>query len=153
MSNLFIFYKKNKTDKRVIIFAQSYIEAKETLFALNSYADIEYDLNEYRLQEVDTEKLYEELNLEDYEGYPYILTEDNYKHISDYVVNKSFSQLHNTKVLTQKRAEFLCGDSNKFPSTQEFIEGLKNNAEHKESIRNEISSMFNKLLNLLKFFV
>lgn len=146
MSNLFIFYKKNKTDKRVIIFAQSYIEAKETLFALNNYADIEYDLNEYRLQIVDTDKLYEELHLKDYEGYPYILTEENYNHLVNYIENKTFSNIHNTQILTKKRAEWWSGsDKNNFPSTQEFIEVLKNNAEHKEALRNEICSMFKNI--------
>ena len=146
MSNLFIFYKKNITNSRIIIFAQSYIEAKETLFALNNYADIEYNLNEYRLQMVDTDKLYEELHLKDYEGYPYILTEENYERLSKYIENKTFSQLHNTQILTKKRAEFLSGgEENKFQSTQEFIETLKNNAEHKESLRNEILSMFKNI--------
>ena len=62
MSTLYIFYKKNKANERTVIFANSYLEAKETLFILNKHADIVYDLDKCRYQHIDTEKLYGELH-------------------------------------------------------------------------------------------
>lgn len=149
MSTLYIFYKKNKFNERVIIYANSYLEAKETLFALNNYADLVYDINEYRYQHVDTVALYNELKLNDtYEGYPYILTEENYKNIEKSIEDKTFSNIHNTKVLTKGMADHLYADDKKCNSLytlEEFKRSMQQMSESKEKQRNEINSMIDHI--------
>lgn len=145
MSTLYIFYKKDKFDERVIIYANSYLEAKEALFALNNYADLVYDINEYRYQHVDTVALYNELKLNDtYEGYPYILTEENYKNIEKSIGDKTFSNVHNTHVLTKGMADHMCVDDktcNSLYTLEEFKRSMQQMSESKEKQRNEINSM------------
>ena len=153
MSTLYIFYKKNKTNERAIIYANSYLEAKETLFALNNYADIVYDLNEYRYQHVDTEKLYAELHLDDnYEGYPYILTEENYKNLENYIKDKQFSCMHNTHILTKKLANELSGEESsnkyvKYPlySLTEFKNLLWTASDNNKNKKKAISDMIDHI--------
>ena len=146
MSTLYIFYKKDKFNERVIIYANSYLEAKEALFALNNYADLVYDINEYKYQHVDTVALYNELKLNDtYEGYPYILTEENYKNIEDSIEDKTFSNIHNTKVLTKEIADHLHADDKncRYPiySLDEFKRSLQQMQDNREKQKNGISNM------------
>ena len=149
MSTLYIFYKKDKFNERVIIYANSYLEAKEALFALNSYADLVYDINEYKYQHVDTVALYNELKLNDtYEGYPYILTEENYKNIEKSIEDKTFSNMHNTHVLTKGMANHMGADDNKCNSLytlEEFKRSMQQMTENKEKQRNEIDSMIDHI--------
>jgi len=149
MSTLYIFYKKDKFNERVIIYANSYLEAKEALFALNNYADLVYDINEYRYQHVDTVALYNELKLNDtYEGYPYILTEENYKNLEKSIEDKTFSNMHNTHVLTKGMADRMGIDDKKCNSLytlDEFKRSMQQMAESKEKQRNEIDSMIDHI--------
>jgi len=148
MSTLYIFYKKNKFNERVIIYANSYLEAKETLFALNNYADLVYDINEYRFQHVDTVALYNELKLNDtYEGYPYILTEENYKNLEKSIEDKTFSNIHNTKVLTKEIADSLTNKNSNYSmyTLEEFKRSMQQMSESKEKQRNEINSMIDHI--------
>ena len=146
MSTLYIFYKKDKFNERVIIYANSYLEAKEALFALNNYADLVYDINEYKYQHVDTVALYNELKLNDtYEGYPYILTEENYKNLEKSIEDKTFSNIHNTKVLTKEIADHLHADDKncRYPiySLDEFKRSLQQMQDNREKQKNGISNM------------
>jgi hypothetical protein len=145
MSALYIFYKKDKTNERVIIYADSYMEAKDALFALNNYADLVYDLNEYKLQHVNIAKLFNELHLDEtYDGYPYILTEENYKNLEDAIEDKLFSNIHNTHVLTKGLAEKMkVDDINKFPfySLDEFKRSLQQMQDNRDKLKNEIDNM------------
>lgn len=151
MSTLYIFYKKDKFNERVIIYANSYLEAKEALFALNNYADLIYDLNEFKCQHVNEEKMYEELKLnEEYEGYPYILTEENYKNIENSIIDKTYSNIHNTHLLTKKYANNLgmCDNSsnnNPLYTTEEFVSLLKEHSEEKKKTLNSIESMIKNI--------
>ena len=149
MSTLYIFYKKDKFNERVIIYANSYLEAKEALFALNNYADLVYDINEYRYQHVDTVALYNELKLNDtYEGYPYILTEENYKNIEKSIEDKTFSNMHNTHVLTKGMADHMGIDDKKCNSLytlDEFKRSMQQMTENKEKQRNMIDDMINHI--------
>ena len=149
MSTLYIFYKKDKFNERVIIYANSYLEAKETLFALNNYADLVYDINEYKYQHVDTSALYNELKLNDtYEGYPYILTEENYKNIEKSIEDKTFSNMHNTHVLTKGMADRMGiydKKCNSLYTLDEFKRSMQQMTENKEKQRNEIESMFDHI--------
>lgn len=149
MSTLYIFYKKDKFNERVIIYANSYLEAKEALFALNSYADLVYDINEYKYQHVDTVALYNELKLNDtYEGYPYILTEENYKNIEKSIEDKTFSNMHNTHVLTKGMADRIGIDDKKCNSLytlDEFKRSMQQMTENKEKQRNMIDDMINHI--------
>ncbi len=147
MSKLYIFYKKYKTNERVIIYADSYMEAKDTLFALNNYADLIYDLSEYKLQHVNTEKLFKELHLnETYDGYPYILTEENYKNLEDAIEDRLFSNIYNTHVLTKRISsnmnDKICNSCNSLYTLDEFKRSMQQMTENKEKQRNEIESMF-----------
>lgn len=149
MSTLYIFYKKDKFNERVIIYANSYLEAKEALFALNNYADLVYNINEYRYQHVDTVALYNELKLNDtYEGYPYILTEENYKNLEKSIEDKTFSNIHNTHVLTKGMADRMGVDDKKCNSLytlEEFKRSMLQMTESKEKQRNEIDSMIDHI--------
>lgn len=145
MNTLYIFYKKNKTNERIIIYADSYMEAKDTLFALNNYADLVYDLNEYKLQHVNIEKLFKELHLDEtYDGYPYILTEENYKNLEDAIEDKSFSNIHNTHVLTKKIAGNMNKDNkicNSLYTLDEFKRSLQQMQDNRERQKNGINNM------------
>ena len=145
MSKLYIFYKKYKTNERVIIYADSYMEAKDTLFALNNYADLIYDLNEYKLQHVNTEKLFKELHLDEtYDGYPYILTEENYKNLEDAIIDKLFSNIHNAHVLTKKISGNMNEDNkicNSLYTLDEFKRSLQQMQDNRERQKNGISNM------------
>ncbi len=152
MGMLYIFFKKNKTNERIIIYAYSYTEAKEALFALNSYANMIYDINEYRAQSVDTAKVEEELNItKEYSGYPYILSEADYEKIEPYIIDKQYSYMHNAHVLTKKMTDpfgINCVNGEKCNSLytlDEFKHSMQQMVENKEKQRNEIESMFDHI--------
>ena len=54
---IFIF-RHYDSQKRIIIYAESYLEAKEALFEFNPYADKTYNILEYKKYEVDKHGLY-----------------------------------------------------------------------------------------------
>ena len=72
---IYIFYKYEKNE-RIIIFALSYIEAKEALYSLNSYADHIYNLTEYKMYDIDMQKYCDILGIDvnDYD-FPKIISE------------------------------------------------------------------------------
>ena len=62
------------SQKRIIIYAESYLEAKEALFEFNPWADKTYNILEYKKYEVDKLKYGEILNLDiEMLSYPRIL--------------------------------------------------------------------------------
>ena len=144
-SKLFIFYKILNTKNRIIICAESYIEAKMLLFDLNSYADHIYNLIEYQLQYVYTENLLEICNIDPYySGIPIIITESQYKQMEKYIINKLQSQLQHNKVLTKQYFNSLTKEIKpNVYSTNEFINLLKSNADIHIKQKKEIKSMLN----------
>lgn len=147
LSKLFIFYKKlnkNQND-RVIIYADTYIEAKELLFAYNAYADQIYNLTEYKLQHVLTDKLFEICKIdEEFIGYPFIVAEYQYMKLEPYINDKQFSDIQHTKVLTKNLCDVLSPEikTNTY-STGEFVNLLQEKTDLNIKYKKEIKSMLN----------
>ena len=106
---IYIFYKYNCND-RIIIFALSYIEAKEALFSINSYADHIYSLTEYKMYDIIIEKYCNILGIDDHFCYfPKILTENDFSKLleGNAIIDKQYKDIHNTKILTKQILENL----------------------------------------------
>ena len=75
-SELFIFYKY-ENDNRIIVYASSYLEAKYAVLQFYTFGEKIFNLNDYLLQKVPTDKLFEILDIEKdiYTGYQFILSE------------------------------------------------------------------------------
>ena len=134
---IFIF-RHYDSQKRIIIYAESYLEAKEALFEFNPYADKTYNILEYKKYEVDKLKYGEILNLDiEMLSYPRILSEKEFETICsspEHIINdKAFNDIHNTKVLTKSFA----GEDTALMSTSEFVNALKENADHKQVIKKQ----------------
>jgi len=144
-SKLFIFYKTLNTKDRIIVYAESYMEAKTLLFNLNSYADQIYNLIEYQLQYVYTENLLEICNIDPYySGIPIVVSESQYEQMKKYIINKQQSQVQHTKVLTKQYCDNLTEEVKpNVYSTGEFINLLKLNADIHIKQKKEIQSMLN----------
>jgi len=108
ITHLFCFYKKNITNKRIIITAHTYFEAIDLLIELNIKANEIYDLNEYLKYDIDKEILYKICNIEkDYEGYPYFISEELFSKLKNYILNYTFANMHNTKALRCKTNKYV----------------------------------------------
>lgn len=146
ISNLYIFYKKYNQD-RIIVYADSYLEAKNLILAFYSQNsnDNEYCLTEYVLQKVMTDKLFKIMDIDrkEYEGYPFIVNEYEYNKLLPYIINKSDSKINHNKVLTQEIAERF-GGGKSMPSSEEFIDALKETAIYNDRIKQEIKQMLLK---------
>lgn len=136
---IFIFRKYN-SQNRIIIYAKTYLEAKETLFDLNPWADRVYNILEYKMYSVDDVIYHDTLKIEYYMGgYPRIISEDEFKELekNKAILDEQFNNIHNTKVLTKKFA----GENTNLLSTEEFVGQLKNNAESACKIKRSIYQM------------
>jgi len=137
---IFIF-RQYDSQKRIIIYAESYLEAKETLFDLNPWADRIYNILEYKMYSVDDTIYHDTLGIEyDMGGYPRIISEDEFKELekNKAILDEQFNNMHNTKVLTKKFA----GENTNLLSTEEFVGQLKN---HTESIGKTKQNMYRML--------
>ena len=124
---IFIF-RQYDSQIRIIIYAESYLEAKETLFELNPWADKVYNILEYKMYRVRDDVYRDTLGIEhDMIGYPRIISEDEFKELENNkaILDEQFNNIHNTKVLTKKFA----GENTNLLSTEEFVGQLKNRAE------------------------
>ena len=136
---IFIF-RQYDSQKRIIIYAESYLEAKETLFDLNPWADRVYNILEYKMYSVDDTIYHNTLGIEyDMGGYPRIISEDEFKELENNkaILDEQFNNIHNTKVLTKKFA----GENTNLLSTEEFVCQLKNHAESIGKIKKSIYQM------------
>ena len=101
ITHIYCFYKKDKTNKRILITANTFLEAYDFLIKFNSFANKIYDTSEYRMYDIDKDDLYKVCNIDkDYEGYPYFISEEKFEKLKKYILNYDFSNLHNTKLLT-----------------------------------------------------
>lgn len=137
---IFIF-RQYDSQVRIIIYAESYLEAKEALFEFNSWADKTYNILEYNMYEVDKEKYADIIGIDkDMISYPRIISENEFfliRSSSDHVLlDEQFKNLHNTKVLTKGYA----GETS-LMSTSEFVNALKENADIKSAAKRQIKKM------------
>ena len=124
---IFIF-RHYDSQKRIIIYAESYLEAKEALFEFNPWADKTYNILEYKMYRIDYQKFFDILGIEkDMRDYPRILSESELELLTKnkVILDAQFNTIHNTHVLTKKFA----GENTTLLSTEEFIGQLKNHAE------------------------
>ena len=142
ISELFIFYKY-ENNNRIIVYASSYLEAKYAIMQIYPRGVNIFNLNEYLLQKVPTDKLFEILNIEKdiYVGYQFILTEYEYSKLEPYIINKSNSIIHHQKVLTKQFIKDNGCNTSLLPSTKEFINNLQEAAINKESLKNQINQL------------
>lgn len=143
-SELFIFYKY-ENDNRIIVYASSYLEAKYAVLQFYTFGEKIFNLNEYLLQKVPTDKLFEILNIDKdiYIGYQFILSEYEYAKLEPYIINKSTSIAQHQKVLTKQFIEDNGGNSKLLPSTKEFINILQKTTINKDSLKNQINQLLN----------
>lgn len=143
-SELFIFYKY-ENDNRIIVYASSYLEAKYAVLQFYTFGEKIFNLNEYLLQKVPTDKLFEILNIDKdiYIGYQFILSEYEYAKLEPYIINKSTSIEQHQKVLTKQFIEDNGGNSKLLPSTKEFINILQKTTINKDSLKNQINQLLN----------
>lgn len=142
MSMLYVFHSRKHTGRRIIIYARSYMEAKQ---AVSQYAvnDNEFDLNEFQLYKVSTDKLLKVLCLEDdYTSYQYKLSEEQFKKLSRYLVNKEQNKVSHTHTLTRNSAAKLMNDSSCLFTTKEFVDALSEHTEELVKTKLEILQMF-----------
>lgn len=135
-------FRQYDSEKQIIIYAESYLEAKETLFEFNSWADKTYNILEYKMYNIDTDKFWEVLNIdENGYGYPRIISKKEYEILRDnkVILDEQFKNLHNTRVLMKKDA------SENFPllSTEEYVNKLKNRADNIDRHKKNIYQMLN----------
>ena len=143
-SQLYVFYSKNVVNKRVIVYAKSYFEARNLM--LESFNKDEYDLIEFRILTIDTEKFFEISHIEEeYASYPAIISESEYLRLERYIDNKQDSITHHTYALTKNTAQkYWEHDPSLNPplySINEFREGLEYRANENDTLRKEIISM------------
>ena len=143
-SELFIFYKY-ENDNRIIVYASSYLEAKYAVLQFYTFGEKIFNLNEYLLQKIPTDKLFEILNIDKdiYIGYQFILSEYEYAKLEPYIINKSTSIEQHQKVLTKQFIEDNGGNPKLLPSTKEFINILQKTTINKESLKQQINQLLN----------
>lgn len=137
MIYIFMHYDSNK---RIIIFARSYIEAKETLFEFNPWADKVYNILEFKMYNINLRKFYEVLNIEnEMEEYPRILSESELELLTKnkVILDAQFNTIHNTHVLTKKFG----GENTNLLSTEEFVGQLKDRADSVSKTKKSIKQM------------
>ena len=135
-------FRQYDSDKQIIIYAESYLEAKETLFEFNPWADKTYNIFEYKMYNIDTDKFWEVLNIDESGyGYPRIISKKEYEILRDnkVILDEQFKNLHNTRVLMKKDA------TENFPllSTEEYVNTLKSYADNISKHKKEIYKMLN----------
>ena len=133
-------FRQYDSDKQIIIYAESYIEAKETLFDLNPWADKTYNILEYKMYQIDYKKFYDVLKIDESGfGVPRILSKKEYEILRDnkVILDEQFKNLHNTKVLTKQ----FVGENTNLLSTEEFVDKLKNYADSIDKTKKSIYQM------------
>ena len=85
MIKLYHFYSKNNDNKQIIVGALSFLEAANTAHDLRITMGDQYNLIEYKLENIVNDKKYMELLgiNEFYYTLPYVLTENQYKKLQD----------------------------------------------------------------------
>ena len=137
MIYIFMQYDSNK---RIIIFARSYMEAKETLFEFNPWADKVYNILEFKMYNINLQKFYEVLNIEnEMEEYPRILSESELELLTKnkVIFDAQFNTIHNTHVLTKRFG----GENTNLLSTEEFVGQLKDRADSVSKTKKNIKQM------------
>ena len=134
-------FRQYDSDVKIIIYAESYLEAKEVLFEFNGYADMTYNILEYKAYEIDMNKFNECLNIdEDMIGYPRILSNKEFELLKDnkVLLDEQFKDMHHSFVLTKKYAS-----TKDLLSTNEYLNELQNNVVKSEKNREDIYKMLN----------
>lgn len=125
---------------RIIIYAESYLEAKETLFEFNPWADKTYNILEYKMYRIDYQKFFDILGIEkDMRDYPRILSESELELLTKnkVILDAQFNNIHNTHVLTKRFG----GENTNLLSTEEFVGQLKDRADSVSKTKKNIKQM------------
>lgn len=135
-------FRKYESSARIIVYAESYLEAKDALFALHPWADKEYNIAEYKMYRIDYNKFFDILNIEnDMRDYPRILSESELSLLvkNKVLVDTEFNTLHNTHVLAKK--DF--NEDTRYPaySTSEYVKMLSDNVLIKDTYSKSIKKM------------
>ena len=152
---LYIFYQNIKQENYIVIYANSYLEAKNLLYSFNPYASYVYNLNEYKLQHVNGKYLFDICKIDpDWCEVPVFITKSNYKKLLKYIVDKQFTNINHNKVITPNLWNKMGLSENKQKpyncfTTQEFVNMLKNNMEDKVHIKKIINE---QLINKYPLF-
>ena len=147
-ATLYIFYQSINKDNFIVIYANSYLEAKSLLFSFNPYADYVYNLNEYKLQYVKTFELYSICKIApEWESIPTFVNKNEYNKLQKYITLEK----KKTKILTKNLANSLnCDKNNNYWTTNEFVNYLKYNSENNINIKKEITEYLYNKAPLLK---
>lgn len=141
---IYIFYHFN-SNNRIIIFALSYLEAKEVLYSFNPYADKIYNIKEFRLYDIDLDKFYNDLDIEiESQGYPRILSETEFSKIENDIINKNYADTNNIHVVCKNTNNENDIYKNLF-SLDEFVNTLKENAKNINLVKRTIYKMLSNI--------
>ena len=136
---IFIF-RQYDSQIRIIIYAESYLEAKEALFEFNPWADKTYNILEYKMYRIDYQKFFDILGIEkDMRDYPRILSESELELLTKnkVILDAQFNTIHNTHVLTKRFG----GENTNLLSTEEFVNQLKTHADSVTKTKKNIKQM------------
>ena len=144
---LFIFHQKEKEKNTIIIYANSYLEAKALLCSINDYAEYIYDLNEYKRQEVRAKSLWDVCGISfDYCEIPTFVSKDKYEKLKKDILDIYGEQ----RVLTNNLLEEISPNSKSLFTTEEFIDCLKTNMVDNIHIKEEIEDYLINKYPILK---
>lgn len=157
MIKLYHFYSKNNDNKRIIVGALSFLEAANAAHDLCVDIGDQYNLNEYKLENiVDYKKYMELLDINEfYYNLPYILSENQYKKLQDNNLIKNFINPPTTrKEFDHSTEKYNCAivkDDNKLTRWEDCVNRInEKNGISKEEIDNKLKKEDEQKINLIK---
>lgn len=158
MIKLYHFYSKNNDNKRIIVGALSFLEAANAAHDLCVDIGDQYNLNEYKLENiVDYKKYMELLDINEfYYNLPYILSENQYKKLQDNDLIKNFINVPTTrKEFDHSTEKYNCaivkGD-NKLTRWEDCVNRInEKNGISREEIDNKLKKEDEKNINIIKY--
>lgn len=157
MIKLYHFYSKNNDNKRIIVGALSFLEAANSAHDLCADMGDQYNLIEYKLENIVNDKKYMDLLgiNEFYYTLPYVLTENQYKKLQDNDLIENFVNTPTTKKEFDHSIEkYNCTtvkDNNKLQRLEDCLNRInEKNGISKEEIDNKLKKEDEQKINLIK---
>lgn len=157
MIKLYHFYSKTNDNKRIIVGALSFLEAANSAHDLCADIGDQYNLIEYKLENITNDKKYMELLgiNEFYYTLPYVLTENQYKKLQDNDLIENFVNTSTTKKEFDHSIEkYNCAivkDNNKLQRLEDCLNRInEKNGISKEEIDNKLKKEDEQKINLIK---
>lgn len=112
---IYSFYSKKKSKKRIIIAALTFLDAIELLKAFNPWYELEYNVNEYKEEFVETWIYMNICNIPvEHKFTQRFISEKEYTELAPYIDNKGWANTHHTKTLTQNNNKKIFGNESEW---------------------------------------